>query len=581
MPKRSKRTPQRDPLKADFRNFLYALWHHLGLGDPTPLQYDIAYELQHGPRRLLILGFRGVAKSWITAAYVLWRLYCDVDARILVVSATATRAKAFTQFCLQIIRTWDVLQHLTPDETKGNRSSMLEFDVNGSAPAQAPSVKADGIFGQITGSRATDIVGDDIEIPRNSETQAKREKLAAASSEFDAIILPQGRIKYLGTYQTEESVYKGLPLRGYAVRVWPARVPDEEQQTKYGDTLAPYVRRLLEDGAVIGSSTEPSRFTDEDLAERELSWGRSGFALQFMLDPSLSSANLYPLKLSDLVVMSLPLDKGPRNVVWGRSPDREIRELPVVGLSGDRYYGPTYVSDKEWQPWQGTLLSIDPAGRGEDELAANITSYLNGLIFLRKSVGLLGGYSNENLQLLAVLAKEYGVNWCIYESNFGDGMFGALLTPVLQAIHPVTVEEVRASTMKEKRIVDTLEPIFNQHRLVVDLRVIQEDFESVNGRPVESAHDYRLFYQITRMRREKGAVKHDDRADSLAQAVSWWTERLNVDHQKQVAKQRDEAILREVEEHMAYVRGEAGTGMLGKARRPVRSGGIAGSMFDN
>ena len=37
----------KDPL-SDFRKFLFVIWKHLNLPDPTPVQYDIAYNLQHG-----------------------------------------------------------------------------------------------------------------------------------------------------------------------------------------------------------------------------------------------------------------------------------------------------------------------------------------------------------------------------------------------------------------------------------------------------------------------------------------------------------------------------------------------------
>jgi hypothetical protein len=37
---------------------------------------------------------------------------------------------------------------------------------------------------------------------------------------------------------------------------------------------------------------------------REVVCGKTGFALQFMLDTSLSDANKYPLNLSDLIVVA-------------------------------------------------------------------------------------------------------------------------------------------------------------------------------------------------------------------------------------------------------------------------------------
>ena len=64
----------KDPL-SDFRKFLFVIWKHLNLPDPTPVQYDIAYNLQHGDKRMIIQAFRGVGKSWITSAYVVWPLH--------------------------------------------------------------------------------------------------------------------------------------------------------------------------------------------------------------------------------------------------------------------------------------------------------------------------------------------------------------------------------------------------------------------------------------------------------------------------------------------------------------------------
>lgn len=95
--KNNKVVTHTDPLKADFRNFLFVLWSHLGLGAPTKVQYDIAHFLQHGGRRRIIEAFRGVGKSWITAVDVLWFLTATLE-RILVVSASKDRADSFSVF---------------------------------------------------------------------------------------------------------------------------------------------------------------------------------------------------------------------------------------------------------------------------------------------------------------------------------------------------------------------------------------------------------------------------------------------------------------------------------------------------
>lgn len=373
---------------ADFRNFLYVVWKHLGLPDPTPVQYDIAHFLQHGPRRKVIEAFRGVGKSWITSAYVCWLLLMNPDIKILVVSASKERADNFTTFTLRLIYEMPILQHLIPRE--GQRNSRVSFDVGPARADHAPSVKSVGITGQLAGSRADVIVADDIEVPNNSATQLMREKLAEAIKEFDAILKPDGEIDYLGTPQTEESIYNLLPERGYRIKVWPARYPAPAVIARYGDRLAEkIVDDLDRDPTLARQSTDPKRFTEFDLMERELSYGRSGFALQFMLDTSLSDADRYPLKLRDLVVMHLDPDVGPQKVVWAAGPEQVIDDLPSVGFTGDKYYRPMEIVGG-MAPYTGSVMAIDPSGRGKDETSYAVTKMLNSQIFVPECSGYLG-----------------------------------------------------------------------------------------------------------------------------------------------------------------------------------------------
>ena len=149
---------QEDPL-LDFKNFLYLIWKHLNLPDPTPVQYEIADYLQHGGQRLIVQAFRGCGKSWITSAYVLWCLYHNPQEKILVVSASKTRSDDFSTFTQRLIKEVPILQHLAP--TPDQRNSKIAFDVGPAEASHAPSVKSAGIFGQLAGSRATRIVADD------------------------------------------------------------------------------------------------------------------------------------------------------------------------------------------------------------------------------------------------------------------------------------------------------------------------------------------------------------------------------------------------------------------------------------
>ena len=185
----------------DFRNFLYIVWKHLNLPNPTDLQYDIADFMQHGPKRSVIMAFRGVGKSWICSAYAVHQLLLDPTKNILVVSASKNRADDFSTFTLKIIHDIPVLQGLIPKNDQ--RFSKIAFDVGPAPAAHAPSVKSLGISSQLTGSRADIIIADDIEVPNNSATQGMRDKLDEQVKEFEAIIKPldTSRILFLGTPQ--------------------------------------------------------------------------------------------------------------------------------------------------------------------------------------------------------------------------------------------------------------------------------------------------------------------------------------------------------------------------------------------
>lgn len=547
-----------DPVRGDFRNFVFLVWQHLNLPDPTNIQFDISQYLQHGPRRRVIEAFRGIGKSWLTAAYVLWRLYINPEERILVVSASKDRADAFSVFLKRLIDEMPLLNHLRP--RPGQRDSNIAFDVGPSSAHQAPSVRSVGITGQLTGGRATIIIADDVEVPKNSLTQAMRDKLAELVKEFDAVLVPGGEIIYLGTPQTEMSLYNALPNRGYEIRVWPARYPTPEQRTRYGSRLAPIIGRLLDqDQSIVGRSTDPVRFSDRDLMEREFSYGRSGFAMQFMLDTAASDTDRYPLKLSDLVIMSLNAELAPVRVAWGSGPEQVVSDLPNVGLTGDRLHRAMFLS-KEFADFQGCVMAIDPAGRGGDELAYAIVAMLNGVLYVLDVGGMKGGYADDNLEELAKLAKRYKVKEIIVESNFGDGMFLKLLTPFLVRIHPVTTSEVRHNTQKEARIIDTLEPVMNQHRLVMDEALVRKDYENYNDHPTDHAHKYQLLFQLTRITRERQALAHDDRLDALAIAVAYWVEQMDKDVQQSINEHKEQLLDLELAKFASQVLGEAPVG---------------------
>ena len=346
---------------------------------------------------------------------------------------------------------------------------------------------------------------------------------------------------YLGTPQTTFTVYRKLAERSYRPFVWPSRYPRKNKLSQYEGLLAPQIVEDIESGAEEWSVTDPDRFDNDDLIEREAAMGRSNYMLQFQLDTSLSDAEKFPLKMADLIVTSVNPTEAPDSLIWCSDPSNVIKDLPTVGLPGDYFYSPMQIQG-EWTPYTETICSVDPSGRGTDETAAAFISQKNGFLYLHEMRAYRDGYSDSTLLDILRGCSKYGVTKLVIETNFGDGIVSELFKKHLQQTkQAIDIEEVRANVRKEDRIIDSLEPVLNQHRLVVDKQVINWDYKSNPDAAPELRLMYMLFYQMSRMCREKGAVKHDDRLDCLAQGIKYYTDALSISAQEAInLRKRDE-----------------------------------------
>lgn len=577
--------------KEDFRVFLTLIWRHLLGVDPSPVQLNMAWWLQHGPDRSIIMAFRGFSKSWITGAYALWRLYNDSDEKILVVSGSLQRAAATTNWCLMLIMTMPLLAAMRPKSNYRQSSQM--FDVGNCIPGQSASFMAAGIGGQLVGFRGTCIIPDDVETQTNSLTVVMREKIIDAVKEFESVLTPGGVIKYLGTPHDRDSLYlnllrlknsDGSPV--YQCRIWPCYFPTEQEVTNYGSWLAPYMlAQIRKHGpTIIGHSTMPNRFTDEDLDKRRAAMGNSEFRLQFLLDLKGAFKNATPLKLKDLTVMDLDDHMGPDEVVWGTT--NLLRDLPVQGTDGDFFYGPVEVERRQYIKWASVIGFLDPSGRGKDESSMVVGAELNGKVFGLWCGASREGYAPETLKKFAGACVRFKVQLLKIEDNYGDGMFTALFRPVLakawaqwNSTRPAsehggtTIEEVKSGKQgKEKRILSVMEPVTQQHRLVVSTRLVEDDWASIHGElddvGADTAHHYSLFYQYTHLSAEPECLAHEDRLEALSGVVAHYAPILGIDPSGAAERSREERYEEELEKLLADE--EDAVGRSNGRRRPTQ-----------
>lgn len=535
-------------LRDSFPLFLAYIFSHLGIDRLTTQQKRIAKYLQHGSRRRIIMAFRGIGKSYITAAYALWLLYRDPQLHIGVISANKLRAENQTKFMLSLIHAVDILAFLRPSEQQRERAD--GFDVGPKMPAQTPSVFSVGVFGNYTGQRADIIIADDVEVPKNTETVTMREKLAERVREFSALLRPEGpqQIIYLGTPQCEDTLYaKLIRGRGYDALIIPAQYPDDATRKSYYGLCEVIERAVLENPSLVGAPTDPERFDSEVLESQRLEYGPAGYSLQFMLNTALSDAEIYPLKLRDLIVLALDDDQAPDVVVWKADNEAIISSLPSVGFTGDHYHRGYVPPNTSYSAYSGTIMAVDPSGRGKDETGYAVVSAHMAKLYLR-SVGGVEGNSVEDMDRLLDIAVSMGCRGIFVEPNYGGGSFTvALQGRARERGLRVGVQDAEwAKGSKGKRIGEILRPVVERHRLVVDEKVIREDFESVRKKPigVERQAQYRWAYQFTHLRPEdKGSLTHDDRLEAVSMAVQYWMNHQGMGHEE-AARRADERAVR-------------------------------------
>ena len=522
----------------NFKEFYKYVFWHLRLPSPTLDQLFMAKyigQLEYTQDPLMLQAQRGLAKSLTAQLLSVWLLLRNKNEVISVISATSARAESFITFCKLLLMTIPLLQHLAPQGD--NRSSSRKIDVNGRIPNDSPSLSAFGVTSAKTGSRSSFLIYDDVEIPENSDTAQKREKLLAGVRDSANLgIAGVFRELCICTPQSSESVYNTMLGDGFKRCIIPAEYPEDIKV--YEGDLAKHILRVCNKFPhKIGEATD-KRNNMKHLLKQKLK-GKARYKLHYMLDTALTDIEKYPLKLSDLIVMDLDSKNAPVQIEYSSEKKHTIYDIKHKGFRGDFLRQPRYYSQEERESYEGIAMFIDPSGRGNDETAYCITAHLAGKIFILDFGGVEGGYQEHNLHLLARLAKTYKVNLVQVESNFGDGAFAELLKPILRKHHLCSVEDKRATTQKELRIIETLEPIMMQHRLVINRKSLEIDSDKPS--------DYSFTYQLTHVTTTRNSLKHDDIVDVVAMGVKYWVEILARDEHEEYEKIQEANIDKEID----------------------------------
>lgn len=527
-----------EELEDNFIVFYTYAYAYLNLPRPTRSQYEMALFVadRSNPHRLL-MAQRGLAKSLTSQIYVVWRFLNDPHENILIMSAGRTRAGNYSKFVQNMLRLLPVTRHLYPRHNI-ERTSGESFDVAGSTISDSPSMFAVGSKSQVTGFRATLIIYDDIETAQTVQSAVMSEAIDTFAMEAQNLLISgKDESITLCTPHSMSSIYiNWIDEKGFVPFVVPALYP--ESGANYFGGLAPFIMERVEaDPSLIGTAID-ERQNMEFLMSKKMRIGNSKFKLQYQIDVSDADDLRYPLKLSDFIVADIDIDEAPLKISYSSMPENIIYQKHN-GFVKDKLYKAGF-SSNEFGKYDYKVLSVDPSGRGKDEIGLSMIFHLNSKLFLKKVIGLQGGYEDENLTYIAQLCSDYGINAIAIEGNWGDGMFLKVLEPYLIRISPLTeIVEVKVKGQKEVRIIENLEPLLNQHRIVIDKELFDHDLNAVK-------RDYSFTHQLSHITPERESLRHDDRLDSLAigvqHMIEWMSDSEDIGYERHVEAEAQKTL---------------------------------------
>lgn len=523
-------------LRKDFVFFVEFMFRRFGLPNPTPMQRLFADILQKAPsRRLIMLAYRGFAKTTIINLFLVWDLWLDPTRQHAVWGQNRNFAADSVGQMLGWVETVPVLHPLKPGSKQ--KQSTFGFDTPAKPlHVKGASVNALSIGGAITGSRADILVIDDPETTQNGYTQQRRENLDRQMTEATMVIKETtGRIIIPGTPHFDRSLYTRLKAKGYMIFIFPMTVPPKEVADACWEHYPKQVRDMI---MSLPVGTPLDRFSEEEVAMR-MAEGKVTYERQCLLNLYRSSGTDRPLDITRIILYDANTRGLPQALEHAREPQYIADDMSDYSCAdiGEKFYRPFKVAETV-KTYDDRIVYVDPAGSGKDELVYCGAGAAAGYFVLWKIEGLKGGVTKENLEKIidyAISIKATAIYW---ESNLNTGAewcravmdekyaprFGRAALPPVIPVHN--------QMNKEQRILQTLDPIINSGRMVITPEAVIGDYLSAQDKGIDTFQDYTLTAQISNFN-PRDKLPFDDRIDCLTGAAAKLASHLQITPIKQ------------------------------------------------
>ena len=366
-----------------------------------PLHYEICRWLENRDRVAVLEVFRGAAKSTILALYIAWRLRENPGCRFLVQSAddlTSSKMSADAQHVITM--------HPLCTAMKGRLWQVVRFSVAGNPDYRNASVTAQGIMGNVTSSRADEVIFDDVEVPKNVMTPVLRDTLRRRMSDATHILTPGGSKLYVGTPHTHDSIYEEQIKAGADALVIP--LFNEKNECQW-----------------------PNYFTEKEVAFRKKECKtQNEWDSQYMLIARpLHNIRLEPDKM-------IPYASQPKI--------RQANGEMVMTIGGQRIVGcSTY--------WDVALGKVD----SDDSVLGVMFTDAAGHLYWQVATALTGEVDDQCKEIRSIV-EELNIPGICVETNGPGGFVPAILRKHLRGLR-CGVTEFHATTNKTKRILDAYE----------------------------------------------------------------------------------------------------------------------------
>lgn len=415
--------------------------------------------------------FRGFGKSTIIDVYFAWRIYKKSNWRLLLQSEADSTALKNSRDTQNILRNHPLTRGLLEDT--GTVESWWTHEGKDSDPRN-PQFLAKGVLSNVTGSRADEIVNDDVEVPRNITTPELREKLRYRLEEQTHIAVPGAKKLFIGTPHAFDSLYDDEESKGADCLTIPLfnkdfRIDEPKGRNTFGVPFEPvYVFSGIGKGASLlrpdidyrysngiisfvtapksvidcyGESAWPERFNDAELLKRrQQTRTLNGWDSQYLL----RSRPVHNLRLDPDRIREYNCE-----IVFRRANNVTTAYLGRVQLTGGSCYWDVSTGKRKSDASAVSLILQDTRGH----YYWHVCEGLEGDLAEFDDSGQICGGQVWQLRSLVI---SFNIPRVTVEVN-GPGSFaGKLLRQALKGL-TCAVVEITVTTNKQQRILDGLE----------------------------------------------------------------------------------------------------------------------------